>query len=158
MCSGALPSPHRRQRSWSLRWPYFLCVAPSALASLVACTMEGILSATFLPLASSVLSMSSGPSTVLAGRWHVPRQGSDPLQPGTHRREALQVVAALRTQARVHIEGDVCDRGTIPDEKLASAQMPLHHPEGPVALLQELLQLGPSLGRHLDAPHAPQAR
>src|SRR5215210_3281304 len=119
--------------------------------------MEGVLFATFLPLASSVLSMSGSLSIALSGRRHVARQGSDPLQPGTHRREGSEVVAALRADARVHIEGDVSDRGTIPNEKLVVAQMPLHHPEGPVTLLEELLQLGPSLGRHLDVPHAPEA-
>src|SRR5215212_4711017 len=93
----------------------------------------------------------------LLGRWHVARQGSDPLQPGTHRREALQVVATLRTEARVHIEGDVRNRGTIPNKKFVVAQMALHHPQGHVALLEELLQLGPSLGSHPKAPHAPQA-
>src|SRR5918994_5272929 len=101
--------------------------------------------------------MSSGPCTVLTGRRHVARQGSDPLQPGTHRREVSQVVAALRADAWVHIEGDVSDRGVIPDEKFVVVQIPLHHPEGPVALLEELLQLYTSLGRHLDAPHSPQA-
>src|SRR5919112_1564354 len=94
---------------------------------------------------------------VLTGRGHVARKGSDPLQPGTHRREALQVVTTLRTEARIHIEGDVSDRGVIPNEILVLAQMPLHYPEGPVTLLEELLKLGPSLGRHLDAPHTPQA-
>jgi len=90
--------------------------------------------------------------TILTGRGHVARKGSDPLQPGTHRREALQVVAALRTEARVHIQGDVSDRGTLPNEILVLAQMPLHNPEGPVSLLEELLQLDPSLGR-LSTPH-----
>src|SRR5215210_3054090 len=93
--------------------------------------MEGIRSATFLPLASSVLSMSGSLSIVLSGRRHVARQGSDPLQPGTHRWEGSEVVAALRADVRVYIEGDVSDRGTIPNEKLVVAQMPLHHPEGP---------------------------
>src|SRR5215204_4521371 len=119
--------------------------------------MEGVLSATFLPLASSMLSMSGGLCIALSGRRHVARQGSDPLQPGTHRREALKVIAALRTEARVHIEGDICDRRTLPNEILVVAYMPLHYPQGPVTLLEELLQLGPSLGRHLHAPHAPQA-
>src|SRR5215210_5901409 len=116
--------------------------------------MEGVL---FTSRQEAVLPMSSGPCTVLTGRRHVPRQGSDSLQPGTHRREASQVVAALRTEARVHIEDDVCDRRAIPNEKFVVAQMSFHHPQGPVTLLQELLQLGSSLGRHFDAPHAPEA-
>src|ERR687890_2191695 len=119
--------------------------------------MEGVLSATFLPLASSMLSMSNSPCIALSGRRHVARQGSDPLQPGTQRREASQIVTTLRTEARIHIEGDVSDRGVIPNEILVLAQIPLHHPEGSVALLEELLQLYTSLGRHLDAPHSPQA-
>src|SRR5215210_9268636 len=102
--------------------------------------------------------MSSGPCMVLTGRRHVSWQGGDTLQPGQYCREALQIVAALRTQARVRVEGDVCDRGALPYEILATAQMPLHHPEGPVTLLEESLQLSLSLGRNLDAPHAPQAR
>ena len=57
----------------------------------------------FLPLASSVLSMSIGPCTPLTGRRHIPRQRGDPLQPGTHRREAFKVIAALRTETRVHM-------------------------------------------------------
>src|ERR671910_109067 len=119
--------------------------------------MEGVLSATFLPLASSMLSMSGGLCIALSGRRHVARQGSDPLQPGTQRREASQVVTTLRTEARIHIEGDVSNRGTLPNEILMLAQMPLHYPQGPVALLEELLQLDISLSRPLDAPHAPQA-
>src|ERR671910_1197158 len=119
--------------------------------------MEGVLSATFLPLASSMLSMSGGLCIALSGRRHVARQGSDPLQPGTQRGEASQIVTTLRTEARIHIEGDVSDRGVIPNEILVLAPMPLHHPEGPVTLLEELLQLDLSLGRHLDAPHSPQA-
>ncbi len=82
--------------------------------------------------------MSSGPCTVLAGRWHVAWQGSDPLQPGTHCREVLQIVAALRTEAQVRVDGDVCDRGTIPNEKFVLVQIPLHHPECSVTLLEEL--------------------
>src|SRR5215213_4051297 len=93
----------------------------------------------------------------IGGR-HVIRQGSYPLQPGMHRRVASEVVPALRAEARVHIQGDVSDRGAIPNEEFVVAQMPLHNPDGPVSLLQELLQHGPSLGRHLHAPHAPQAR
>src|SRR5215217_1045086 len=54
-------------------------------------------------LASSVLSRSGSPYVILTGRGHVARQGSYPLQPGAQRREALEVVAALRTEARVHI-------------------------------------------------------
>jgi hypothetical protein len=67
-------------------------------------------------------------------------------------------IAAPR-QARVLLShpGYVVDRRVLPYEKLPTAQMPLHHPEGPVTLLEELLQLGPSSVRHLDAPHAPQA-
>jgi hypothetical protein len=38
----------------------------------------------------AVLPMSSGYCALLTGRRHVPRQGGDPLQPGTHRREVLQ--------------------------------------------------------------------
>ena len=56
------------------------------------------------------------------------------------------------------MEGDISDRGAIPNEKLALAQVPLHHSECPIALLEELLELCPSLVRHLYAPHAPQAR
>ena len=66
--------------------------------------------------------------------------GGDPLQPGTHRREAFEIVAALRAEARVHIQGHVCDRGAVPNEKFALAQVSLHHPERPVTLLEELLQ------------------
>src|SRR3712207_5366702 len=132
-------------------------LVPRAFAIRSTATMEGVLSAPSRPLASSVLSMSSSLCITLMGGRHVARQGSDPLQPGAHRREAFEVVAALRTDSRVHVEGDVSDRGAIPNEEFAVAQMPLHHTEGPVALLEELLQLGPSLGRHLDAPHAPEA-
>src|SRR5918993_2719052 len=84
----------------------------------------------------AVLPRSSGPCTILTGRRHVARQGSDPLQPGSHRREGSEVVATLRTDARVHIEGDVSDRGAIPNEKFVVAQMLLHHPEGPETLLK----------------------
>src|SRR3712207_6376742 len=119
--------------------------------------MEGVPSALYRPLASSALSMSSIPCIALMGRRHVSRQGSDPLQPGTHRREAFEIVAALRAEARVHVDGDVGDRGAIPDEKFALAQMPLHYPKGPVTLLEELLQLGPSLVGHLHTPHPPDA-
>src|SRR5829696_4112366 len=69
----------------------------------------------------ALLPMSSSPCTILTGRQHVARQGGDPLQPSTHRREALQVVAALRTETRVHIEGHVRDRGAIPNEIFAVA-------------------------------------
>src|SRR5215204_3680452 len=117
--------------------------------------MESALSAS---RQEAVLSMSSGPCIALSGGRHVVRQGGDPLQPGTHRREASEVVAALRTEARVSTEGDVSDRGVIPNDKFVIVKMPLHHPEGSVSLLEELLQLGPSLGRHLDAPHPPETR
>jgi hypothetical protein len=65
-------------------------------------TMEGLLSVPSTALVS-VLSTSGGARVVLTGRWHVSWQGNDLLQPGTHRREVSQVVAALRTQARVHV-------------------------------------------------------
>jgi glyoxylase-like metal-dependent hydrolase (beta-lactamase superfamily II) len=47
-------------------------VAPSALASLSVCTMEGFLSVLSTALVSA-LSRSSGTRIVLTGRWHVPR-------------------------------------------------------------------------------------
>src|SRR5688500_13531365 len=84
---------------------------------LIVWTAMGLLTAPLgIAIASSVLSMSGSLCIALSGRRHVARQGSDPLQPGTHRREGSQVVAALRAEARVHIEGDVCDRGVLTDE------------------------------------------
>ena len=68
-----------------------------------------------------MLSENDSLCIALTGGRHVARQGSDPLQPGAHCREAFEVVTALRTDARVHIEGDVSDRGTIPNSKFALA-------------------------------------
>ena len=83
------------------------------------------------------------------GRRSAPARPAPPGRP--------QVVAALRTEARVHIEGDVSDRRLVPQRRIRGRPDAAHHPEGSVALLEELLQIGP-LGRHLHTPHAPQAR
>src|SRR5919112_4316576 len=77
---------------------------------------------------------------VLTGRRHVPRQGGDPLQPGTHRREALQVVTTLRTEARVHIEGDVRNRGAIPSEKIRARQDAAPSPREPCSPARRVAQ------------------
>jgi hypothetical protein len=100
-----------------------------ALASLCAWTKEALSASR----QEGVLPMSSGPyiapnqaaAHTPAGRRSAPAR---PALQGT-----LQVVATLRVQVRVHIEGDLCDRGVLSDEKLTTAQMPLANPEGPVA-------------------------
>src|SRR5829696_743354 len=98
--------------------------------------------------------------TLLTGRpqRHVSGQGGDPLQPNAHRRVGSEVEAALEGDGRVNVEGDVGYCGAISDEELAAvAEVPLHHGQGPVPLLEELLQLGLPLRRDLDLPHAPEA-
>src|SRR5919199_2527593 len=94
----------------------------------------------------------------LTRRRHIRRQGLYPPQPGAHSGEVLDIVAALVAHAGVYVEGNIGHRGASLDEELAVVEMPLHHPQGPVALLQESLQIDPSLRRHLDIPHAPEAR
>src|SRR3712207_2025469 len=84
--------------------------------------------------------------------------GSDPLQPGAHRRETAEVEAPLVGDVRVGVEGYVGHRVAVAHEEGPFHQVPLHYAQGGVAEPPLGLERRAALLGHLEAVRDPVPR